>query len=72
MYLDILSGQGKQRKITWKKSGVIKYFFFSDAYNALILANRILPLMLSAAFLPHALIIKPLKLNIKSIEIPLL
>lgn len=72
MYLDILSGQGKQRKIRWKKSGVIKYFFFSDAYNAPILANRILPLMPSAAFFPHALIIKLLKLNIKSIEIPLL
>ncbi len=52
---------------------MIKYFYF-QMHNVLILANRILPLMpASAAFLPHVLLfIKPLKLNIKSIEIPVL
>ncbi len=52
---------------------MIKYFYF-QMHNVLILANRILPLIMpaSAAFLPHVLFIKPLKLNIKSIEIPVL
>ncbi len=54
MSLDILSGQDSRERLDGKRdSGVIKYFYF-QMHNALILANRILPLMpASAAFLPH-------------------